>query len=350
MSNLALAEYIWLDGGRGKHDPMSRVRSKTRVFPAGLPKSGRDLEWDFDGSSTEQSDGDNADLPIRPVRMVLDPFRGGRHVLILCEVMNQDSATPHPTNHRFALQKLMLNPSVKTAHPWVGFEQEYTLMKDHKPLGYQCSKKQGPYYCGVGAEEAFGREIAEEHLQLCLKAGLWMYGMNAEVCPGQWEYQIGPRHGEDYVDGTDMALDICDHMWLARYILKRVTEKHGIHCTLDVKPYVGLNGAGMHTNYSTEPMRQEGGLTAIEAVMPLLEEAHDDHIAVYGHKLHLRLTGQHETAPINKFSWGSSDRGASVRIPNKVAKQGYGYFEDRRPGANADPYQVAAKLIQTTLL
>ena len=349
-----LAEYIWIDAGRGEDDPMSRVRSKTRVYPNGMPLDPDNLEWDYDGSSTDQSSGSSADLPLKPVCIVPDPFRGGEHKLVLCEVMNQDG-TPHRDNHRADLGVLMASERVRESAPWLGFEQEYMLMaKEGYPLGFVngTAPGQGKYYCGVGAKEVFGREIMEEHLQACLTARLWIYGTNAEVCPGQWEFQIGPRIGGDLDLYEDVALTIADHVWLARYILHRVGEQHGVDVSLHVKPlpHGDWNGSGMHTNFSTYNMRAEGGISFIEAALPKLAAKHSEHIAVYGHDLHMRLTGKHETAPIDKFAAGNSDRGASIRIPNKVARSGRGYFEDRRPGASADPYQVAAKLITTVLL
>ena len=60
-----------------------------------------------------------------------------------------------------------------------------------------------------------------------------------------------------------------------------------------------------------------------------------------------RLTGKHETAPWNKFSYGVSDRGSSIRIPWQVAVDKKGYAEDRRPNANADPYTVARLITET---
>ena len=81
--------------------------------------------------------------------------------------------------------------------------------------------------------------------------------------------------------------------------------------------------------------------------IPKLRASHSAHVKVYGHNLSARLTGLHETCDIGEFKVGNSDRGASIRIPNKVGKQGYGYFEDRRPGANADPYEIARSLINT---
>ena len=72
------------------------------------------------------------------------------------------------------------------------------------------------------------------------------------------------------------------------------------------------------------------------------------HIAVYGPDNHLRLTGLHETQAIDKFSYGLSDRGASVRLPVNFIKNGYkGYLEDRRPNSEGDPYQIVSRILKT---
>ena len=91
----------------------------------------------------------------------------------------------------------------------------------------------------------------------------------------------------------------------------------------------------------------ETGRQAIDAAIHALSKRHQEHINVYGHGLSERLTGQHETAHIGQFRSGVADRGASIRIPKSVAQDGYGYLEDRRPGANADPYEVSAILLET---
>jgi len=344
MEKLSLAEYLWLDGGR----PVQGLRSKTRVVQAPEAAKPEDFPvWSFDGSSTEQADGNDSDCLLAPVCVVLDPLRGKGHFLVLCEVQNADGSD-HATNRRAWLRDVLTAGGQEIA-PWVGFEQEYTLFRDGRPLGFPSNGfpgPQGPYYCATGADRAFGREVVEAHARACLDAGLRFYGLNAEVMPGQWEFQVGYRGLEDE-DGD--ALTVCDHLWIARWLLHRLGEQHGVVVSFDNKPVKGdWNGAGMHTNFSTLATRDpDGGLDQIKAAIARLEQRHLVHIRHYGNKLEERLTGLHETCDINTFAWGVAHRGASIRIPHPVAVKGYGYLEDRRPGANANPYDVAASLVAT---
>ncbi len=344
MSKLQLAEYIWLDGA----EPTQGTRSKAKVVTVGMnPKIEDFPEWSFDGSSTNQADGNDSDCLLKPVSFVKDPIRGEGNFLVMCEVLNPDG-TPHLTNGRAKLRKI-LDSGASKYEPWVGFEQEYTLFHHRNPLGWPDDGfpgPQGPYYCGVGAKCVYGREIVEEHLEKALEAGLMIYGINAEVMPGQWEFQTGYRG----VDGESPdALTICDHTWMSRWLLERVSEPYGVSVSYDNKPIKGdWNGAGMHTNFSTNAMRdKKSGREAIDKAIALLEKKHADHIPLYGARLAERLTGLHETCDINTFASGVADRGSSIRVPQPVHLKGYGYLEDRRPGANADPYMVAARLCAT---
>lgn len=345
MSKFAFAEYIWMDGAV----PTRQLRSKMRVVNVGSSPSIEDFpEWSFDGSSTNQADGHDSDCILKPVRFVPDPIRGDGNYLVLTEVYNPDGKTPHESNSRAQL-RAVLDAGAAEQDPWCGFEQEYTMFKGRQPLGWPETGfpgPQGPYYCGVGADEAFGRDIAEEHAQACMDIGLLYYGLNAEVMPGQWEFQIGYRG--DSKEAND-ALTAADHTWIGRWLLYRIAEDYGVTVSTHNKPVTGdWNGAGMHTNFSTKDVRDKAkGRAAIEAAVKALQEKHDKHIVLYGHGLARRLTGDHETCDINTFKVGDADRGCSIRIPRPVAEKGYGYFEDRRPGANADPYLVAARLCAT---
>ncbi len=344
MSNISLAEYIWLDGAI----PVRQIRSKAKVVNlSSSPKLEDFSEWNFDGSSTRQAEGNNSDCILQPVNFVKDPIRGENNYLVMCEVLKADG-TVHESNSRAQLREV-LNAGAAKQDPWIGFEQEYTLFKKNIPLGWPehgFPAAQGPYYCGVGSEEIFGREIVEEHAQLCIEAGLLFYGINAEVMPGQWEFQIGYRG----IAGEDAGvLNICDHMWIARWLLHRLSEDYGVHVSFDNKPIKGdWNGAGMHTNFSTTETRdKKKGRAAIDDAVKKLAAKHSKHILLYGDGLDERLTGDHETSSINEFSAGNSDRGSSIRIPAPVVAKGYGYLEDRRPGANSDPYLVAARITAT---
>jgi len=329
------AEYIWMDG----HEPTQKLRSKTKVIDGPI-NSIDDLPlWGFDGSSTNQAEGNDSDCMLKPVCKMPDPVRGGDDILVMCEVMNPDGSI-HSSNTRAHLREISEKFSDQDA--WFGIEQEYTLFEGRNPLGWPeggYPAPQGPFYCGVGADEVFGRDIVEEHLQLCMDAGLEVSGINAEVMPGQWEYQIGPLG----------PLEVADQMWISRWLLYRISEDYGVSATLHPKPVKGdWNGAGAHTNFSTKSMRAEGGIDVINEACEKLSQKHDEHINVYGAHNEERLTGLHETCSIKEFRYGVSDRGASIRIPMQTANDGYGYLEDRRPSANMDPYKVCAILIETT--
>lgn len=330
-----MADYIWIDGQK----PTAKLRSKTKILD-GAAKTVADLpEWSFDGSSTYQSEGKKSDLLLKPVRLVPNPLRLDRKdVLVLCEVMNPDG-TPHPSNRRAPLREAADKHAKEEA--WFGMEQEYTLFEGNRPLGWPekgFPAPQGGYYCGVGSDEVFGRKLVDSHAEACIRAGIHIVGTNAEVMPAQWEFQIGALG----------PLEMADELWLARWLLYRMGEDLGISATLHPKPVKGdWNGAGCHTNFSTKATRAPGGMKVIEAAIEKLKARHEEHIQVYGAHNVERLTGLHETAPIHVFRHGVSDRGASVRIPLATANLGYGYFEDRRPAANVDPYEACRILLET---
>ena len=322
-------EYIWLDGYR----PEPMIRSKTKIID--LDSYHGDVKilpiWNFDGSSTKQAEGGSSDCLLQPVRVYPDTSRKNGF-FVVCEVLNPDG-TPHPSNNRATFED--------DEEFWFGLEQEYVLMEDEIPLGFPIKgypKPQGPYYCSAGFGNVSGRDIVEEHLDLCLDAGINLTGINAEVMLGQWEFQVLSQGGKK--SGDDLTL--------ARYLLYRITEQYGINAELHPKPIKGdWNGSGMHANFSNKRMREEGGKEYFRAICEAFRGRHKEHIAVYGSDNDQRLTGLHETQSIDSFSYGVSDRGASIRIPVNVAKTWKGYLEDRRPASNACPYSVAREIIKT---
>jgi glutamine synthetase len=324
-------EYIWLDG----YKPTQSLRSKTRIEKDFSGKLEDCPMWSFDGSSTEQAPGNSSDCLLQPVAIFPDPGRKSAF-LVMCEVLNADG-TPHESNGRATIAD-------DDNDFWFGFEQEYFLwdLETNKPLGFPASgfpAPQGPYYCSVGAGKAFGREIIEEHLDLCLDAGINVEGINAEVAPGQWEFQV-------FAKGAKAA---GDQVWVARYLLERTAEKYGVGINWHCKPVSGdWNGSGMHANFSNSTLRSCGSKEIYTEILEAFRPFTKEHIAVYGADNHLRLTGKHETQSIDKFSYGVSDRGASIRIPIATVERGWkGYLEDRRPNSAADPYKVAARIVKT---
>jgi glutamine synthetase len=351
-------EYIWLDGSQPQ-----QLRSKTKIQNVDSMSPEDYPVWSFDGSSTKQAKsgrGKNTDCLLKPVFVSRDPFRGENDRLVFCEVLNPDSSV-HESNHRRALLQKVNELSItedmdKSELPWFGWEQEYTLT--HKPLrpfgdgigiplGFTpeifeqnglSPRPQGDYYCGIGADTVTGRDIVEEHMNMCIEIGLDISGINAEVMLGQWEYQIGPVK----------SLNGSDQLWISRYLLQRVAEKYNVNVSLHPKPLKGdWNGSGCHANFSTKEMREEGGLKLIEETMEKLKERHNEHISVYGLGNDQRMTGEHETSSIHDFSFGYSTRDTSIRIPAQAIIEGKGYFEDRRPASNCDPYLVSLKMLET---
>lgn len=330
--SLAKLEYVWLDG----YKPTQSLRSKTKIVKDFSGKLEDCPIWSFDGSSTEQAPGGSSDCLLKPVFIVTDPQRKNGY-LVMCEVLNADG-TPHPTNGRATIDD-------DDNDFWFGFEQEYFLWDPNtdKPLGFPAGGypgPQGPYYCSVGAKNAFGRHIVEEHLDACLEAGLNVEGINSEVAAGQWEFQI-------FAKGAKQA---GDQIWIGRYLLERIGESYGVAINWHCKPLGKLdwNGSGMHANFSNGLLRTCGNKETFDKVCEAFRPVVKEHIEVYGADNDQRLTGKHETASIHDFSYGISDRGASIRIPVGVPANGWkGYLEDRRPNSAADPYKVAARIIKT---
>lgn len=333
-------EYVWLDG----YQPEPNLRSKVKVIEID-ETSGQFVwnkldvslcpEWSFDGSSTKQAEGHFSDCILKPVRTYFNPLNKGSlgSFLVMCEVMNPDG-TPHKSNTRSLVGE-------EEEDLWFGFEQEYTIIKDGRPLGFPVNgypEPQGKYYCGVGNEQVNGREFVDRHMEACIFAGMDITGTNAEVLLGQWEFQVFSKG----------KLKAGDDLWMARYILEQMSEEYGFKIEFHPKPVQGdWNGSGLHCNFSNDKMRNKGGEEYFKNIFNAFDSRHTLHINNYGSSNELRLTGKHETQSIDKFSWGISDRGASIRVPLQTSKEWKGYIEDRRPASNGDPYKIVGIISET---
>jgi len=328
--NKSKLEYIWLDG----YEPTANLRSKTKIVEDFGGTLAECPLWSFDGSSTRQAEGGASDCLLKPVALYPDPDRKNGW-LVMTEVLNADG-TAHVSNGRALIDD-------NDNDFWFGFEQEYFLWdpETNLPLGFPKDQTpQGQFYCSAGAKNAFGREMVEEHLDQCLEAGLNIEGINAEVAAGQWEFQ-GFSKG---------AAEAGDEIWVARYLLERLGEKYGLAINWHPKPLgdTDWNGSGMHANFSNTTLRTCGSKETYEKICEAFRPVVKEHIAVYGADNDMRLTGKHETQSINEFSFGVSDRGASIRIPIMTVEKGWkGWLEDRRPASNGDPYKIAARIIKT---
>ncbi len=370
MLEAVSVEYVWLDS-------LSQLRSKSRIllwnpdeekFSVDGKLTENIPDWSFDGSSTDQALSGFSDIILRPVRMIEDPF--GMGYIALCELYSVpekelfqifeklavgssedilefakvSELAPACNDSRVALRRTMISVNILETHinksvsPIIGFEQEYVLISKltGRALGWPKDgfpAPQGNYYCGNGAEKAFGREIATKHLEACIRSKLFISGINAGIAPGQWEYQIGASD----------PLTISDHLWLSRFLLIREAEKRDVMVSFDPNPVQGnWNGSGLRINFSTSEMREEDGLSKIIEGCKKLSTKVDKHLKVYGKGCEDRIA--------DAFDFNVGDRNTDVRIPLQVALEGKGYLQDRRPCANVDPYEVSKVMIETIVL
>lgn len=327
-------EYIWIGG-------KNEIRSKTRVinnfFSIDDPKS--IPEWNYDGSSTWQADSNgDTEIILKPCAIYKDPTRSigdSDCLLVLCDTYDT-SGNPTPSNHRYKAEQIFEYGEIDH-DPWFGLEQEYFInLQDYtKNIDYEI----GMHYCGI-VDNCIERLIAEQHMQLCIEAGILISGINSEVAKCQWEFQIGPNCG----------ITAGDDLIVARYLLQLVAEKYNATIIYHPKPSKIISGSGCHINFSTFSSRSENGIQQIYKYINRLEKTHTELIKLYGENNDLRLTGFYETSSYDKFTYGIGTRNTSVRIPNDIFKKGYGYFEDRRPAANVDPYLATSSLFKICCL
>jgi glutamine synthetase len=345
-----VAEYIWLDNNKNFRSKIKIIKHTTLpdyFFASNGSNVPKYPDWDYDGSSTGQAEGKKSEIILRPIFVCDNPLLHtiGNHVmyskLVLCETYNPDG-TPVESNTRHYATKIF---NLCAQHkPWFGLEQEYFIFDKriettpHNLLFYNTTQ----HYCGTGQHIEY-RKIAEEHMLACTKASINISGINAEVSKNQWEFQIGPSEG----------IIAADELLIARFLLERIAEKYNLTISYEPKPFTHINGSGCHANFSTLKMRtpcdDNGGIHEVYRVINNLEKYHNEDIHYYGVGNELRLSGKHETSSYNTFTSGVGDRGTSVRINSNTDKMGYGYFEDRRPAANMDPYLVTSILMKRVI-
>ncbi len=330
MAYKTVLEYVWI-GGKGE------IRSKTRVLQRYVKCDVENIpEWNYDGSSTWQADSNgDTEIILKPCAIYHDLLRSIKDSLcyiVLCDTYDYNGK-PTTTNHRH-IANILFNKG-KHLKPWFGLEQEYFMITNDEKI----QNNHGYHYCGK-ADSNIERQIAEEHMKLCVETGIQISGINSEVSKFQWEFQVGPCEG----------ISAGDELIVARYLLERVAEKYNVGINYHPKPDKNINGSGCHVNFSSEKTRCENGINEINRCLACLSKNHNEIINFYGDNNQLRLTGFHETSSYDKFSWGIGTRNTSVRIPNSVFKENCGYFEDRRPASNIDPYLATSNLFKTCYL
>ncbi|KEG06552.1 putative glutamine synthetase [Trypanosoma grayi] len=342
--------YIWLCGKDAHHD----IRSKDRTMyltteemakhPKELLAEGLFPVWNFDGSSTNQAQGQDTEILVRPVNAyhccIPRPSSTIPWILVLAECF-VPSGEPTADNSRAVARRIFEQRPEE--HPWFGMEQEFFLVKGGRPYSWPANgfpAPQGPYYCSTGSLVAPGRKYIDLHYEVCLQMGLNVSGTNAEVALGQWEFQVGPCEG----------LEMGDQLTVARWVLLRILEADELDVDYHAKPIRGdWNGSGLHTNFSTDATRAENGLDVIYTYIERLKKTVYKDIIFYGAENNERLTGTHETSKADVVTAGVGTRGTSIRIPNSVAAEGKGYMEDRRPAGDADPYLVSSRLFASCI-
>ncbi|KAL3719547.1 hypothetical protein ACJRO7_004505 [Eucalyptus globulus] len=327
-----IAEYIWI-GGSGMD-----LRSKARTLDGPVSNPSELPIWSYDGSNPNLAPGEDGDVILHPQAIFKDPFRKGNNILVMCDGYTP-AGEPIPTNKRHEAARKFSHPDVIAEEPWYVIEQEYTLLRRDVqwPMGWPVGgypHPQGPYYHGI-IDEVLGRDVVASHYKACLYAGINISEINGEVMPGQWEFQVGPA----------MGISAGDELWVARYILERITENAGVVLSFNPKPIQGdRNGAGGRTNYSTKSMRNEGGHEAIRKAIERIGLRCREQICADF------FTGHHETADINTFLWGLASGGASIGVRRDTEEAGNGYLEYRRPASKMDPYVVTSFIAETTIL
>ncbi len=345
-----IVEYVWLDAD-------DNFRSKIRV----MSRLDR-LDWNFDGSSTGQATTESSEVILKVVAQFNHPFINNTGFLFLCATYDINNK-PLSNNYYDKANEIFNkdNQGLKLK-PWFGLEQEYFMYDKNLTINnnehYEFDPALGnnnssnnndnylkitngnKFYCSPINQDPNEVTIVMEHLEACIKAGIRISGNNAEVVQHQWEFQVGPVEG----------IEAGNQLLMARYLLNRIASKYNKVVDYHPKPMSGVNGSGCHINFSTKPMREKGGLEQIMNAIEKLKNNHVYHMENYGKDNRLRMTGHNETSSYDNFSWGVGSRNTSIRIGYDTYKNEMGYFEDRRPASNINPYLATSIIYKTCSL
>lgn len=321
-------DYIWLDANR-------QLRSKHRILyeDDGYSINNKVPEWNYDGSSTGQASIDgNTEIILKPIYIQKMPEKYYHRVL--CDIYDIDGK---PLSHRQKAVEYFSRPEVIQEDPWFGLEQEFYLIPKDTSFDFSDLETKNEY-CFVNRNGIERQIISELRLQ-CLTYSIKITGFNAEVSPYQWEFQI-----------LGKGVQICDQLYMVRYILDTIAEKYNYKVVYEPKPYKNISGSGCHVNFSTKSSRTSTiGYNVLEKYIDNFKENHMKLIECCSQQNKERLSGKCETAKWDTFSWGVGTRNTSIRVPNETFKNQCGYLEDRRPGADIDPYLYLMSMCQIAL-
>jgi glutamine synthetase len=323
MTTKVIAEYIWMDkknNFRSKSRTLD-IRNQSDIEIDNLPK------WNYNGVLCGQSENN---VILTPVAVFMCPFRGQNSILVLCETY-KENGEPMSNNYRQNAVKIFNDN--KEIEPMFELEQDYFIINpnNNKPLGFPISgypEPEGDYFCSIGTLNNFGRKIADLHYKLCLVAGVNIYSISANVAPGQWKFQIGQCNG----------IEAGDHMMIARYILDRIGELNNVCIDYSEKPVQGnWNHSKCCVNYSTRHMRRglgdKRGIDFITDAIKKLKKNNDDYVNILNYNTDTNMD-------MNNF----------ITIPNEVNVKECGYFEDKRPPANINPYLLTSTILSLTMV
>nr|QKY15334.1 glutamine synthetase (glnA) [Polytomella parva] len=356
-----LAEYIWLDQNGTEMRNKTRVLNYKPLAVEDLPVIVVDARNNYEEELSE--------VFLKPRKLFPDPFRGGEHVLVLCDSFRPPSYStmcegsilqPTVSNNRVASDNLARRAAM--SQPLFAAEQQYSVVFPNYPkVSPYSSPFHAPNYgvphyssflepggfvpstsasCDSGstpliAPTAIGRTVSDAHLQACLYAGIRVSSADSNCIPGTYSYELGPYEPVEFGDAVSTS----------RYLLRRVAEENNVNIDFSSRNKDG-GGGRCSVKYSTSETRQiSSGMNAIQNQLSKLQASHLQHLWAYNGGSFEKMRG----SLYSGFICAVGNKNASLVIPGATAIQGAGYYIDQRPPADVDPYVVEIMLMSCTL-